>query len=171
MRKHLARLGKFLPRFKSLLLSLTMLLVSVGASVAADYPEGSDSKSTVVNVDQKSISGKVTDPDGLPLPGATVVVKGTVNGMATDIDGNFAVSGVEEGDVLLVAFVGFRTQEVTVGSQSTIIIALEVDAIGIEEVVTIGYGVQKKTTITREFKSCWSGILCIFDDDLYSQFD
>lgn len=147
MRKHLKELGKYLPRFKSLFLSLIVLLASAGA-MANDFPEGIESAKAEVSMDQKTITGKVTDPDGQPLPGATVVVKGTTNGVATDIDGNFALPGVNEGDVLLVAFVGFRTQEVTISNQSTVTIALEVDAIGIEEIVTVGYGVQKKTTVT-----------------------
>lgn len=148
MRKHLTGSGRNLPRFKSLCLSLIMFLVSVGAATAAGYPEGSNSNSTVVSTDQKSISGKITDPDGLPLPGATVVVKGTTNGMVTNIDGEFIVSGVNEGDVLTISFVGFRTQEFTVENQTSVTITLEVDAIGIEEIIAIGYGVQKKTTVT-----------------------
>jgi len=97
---------------------------------------------------QKSVSGKVTDETGQPLPGVTVVVKGTTQGTVTNSDGNYSITNIPENATLVFSFVGMRTQEVVVGNQTAISITMEVDAIGIEEVVAIGYGTQKKINVT-----------------------
>jgi len=97
---------------------------------------------------QKSVSGKVTDEKGEPLPGVTVVIKGTTQGTVTDIDGNFIVPNVPEDAVLQFSFVGMQSQEVAVEGKSVLTIKMELDAIGIEEVVAVGYGTQKKASVT-----------------------
>jgi TonB-dependent starch-binding outer membrane protein SusC len=97
---------------------------------------------------QPAVSGTVTDESGQPLPGVTVVVKGTTQGTVTNADGEYSLTNIPEDATLVFSFVGMRTQEVAVGNQSTINVELAVDAIGIEEVVAIGYGVQKKKLIT-----------------------
>lgn len=97
---------------------------------------------------QRSVSGKVTDSGGQPLPGVTVVVKGTTQGTVTNADGDYILPNVPENATLVFSFVGMRTQEIEVGNQNSINITLEVDAIGIEEVVAIGYGTVKKATST-----------------------
>ncbi len=96
----------------------------------------------------KNITGKVTDEQGLPLPGVTVVVKGTTRGTTTGADGNYALAGVDVGTTLVFSFVGMTSQEILVGSQSIIDVALVADAIGIEEVVAIGYGTKSVKTTT-----------------------
>ncbi|MFV0506406.1 MAG: SusC/RagA family TonB-linked outer membrane protein [Bacteroidales bacterium] len=96
---------------------------------------------------QKTITGKVIDESGLGMPGVAVVQKGTTIGSITDVDGKFSVS-VPEGAILQFSFMGMKTQEVTVGSEGTININMEPDAIGLEEVVAIGYGTQKKVNLT-----------------------
>ncbi|MFV0506404.1 MAG: SusC/RagA family TonB-linked outer membrane protein [Bacteroidales bacterium] len=96
---------------------------------------------------QKTITGKVIDESGLGIPGVAVVQKGTTIGSITDVDGKFSVS-VPEGAILQFSFMGMKTQEVTVGSEGTINISMEPDAIGLEEVVAIGYGTQKKSDLT-----------------------
>ncbi len=144
-------------RKKKLLLSmklvLILLLTSFNHVSASTYSNVNDSdlnrgKTEVVDVQQNAVSGKVTDNNGAPLPGVTVVVKGTSNGVITDTDGNFSLSDVSPDNILIFSFIGMQSQEVTIGNQSVINVAMEVDVIGIEEVVTIGYGVQKKTTVT-----------------------
>lgn len=97
---------------------------------------------------QKSITGLVKSTTGEPLPGVTVVIKGTTQGTATNIDGEFFMENVPEGAVLVVSFVGMKTQEVPVNDQTTLTIVLEDEAIGLEEVVAIGYTVRKKGEIT-----------------------
>ena len=96
----------------------------------------------------KSVSGKVTDSSGMPMPGVSVVVKGTTNGIITDANGNYSLSNVPENATLQFSFVGMKGQEVAVADKSTVNITLTEDAIGIEEVVAIGYGVTKKSDLT-----------------------
>ena len=84
-------------------------------------------------VQAQSISGTVTDENGVPLPGATVLVEGTQNGVSTDFDGNYSISA-SSGDTLVVSFVGYTTQSVVVGSSSTIDVSLQPDN-ALEEVV------------------------------------
>jgi TonB-linked SusC/RagA family outer membrane protein len=97
---------------------------------------------------QKSVSGKVTDSSGAPLPGVTVVVKGTTNGTITDSNGNYSLSNIPGNATLQFSFVGMKMQELAVGNQTTVNVTLAEDAIGIEEVVAVGYGTQKKTNLT-----------------------
>ncbi len=97
---------------------------------------------------QKAISGKVTDSSGSSLPGVTVVVKGTTQGTITDSDGNYSISDVSGNATLVFSFVGMKTMEVAVGNQTSINVILEEGTIGIEEVVAIGYGSQRKKDMT-----------------------
>ncbi len=96
---------------------------------------------------QVSIKGNVTDVSGETLPGVNVSVKGTTNGTITDIDGNFNLS-VLSNDVLLVSFVGYKSQEIPVAGQAEVKVILEEDVTDLNEVVVVGYGVQKKSDVT-----------------------
>ncbi len=102
---------------------------------------------------QKTVTGKVTDEDGQPLPGVTVIVKGTHQGTVTDIDGNYTITDVPENTILQFSFVGMRAQEVEVGSQSSVDVVMLQDSIGLDEVVAIGYGTMKKSDITGSVSS------------------
>uniref|UniRef100_UPI0032171760 TonB-dependent receptor n=1 Tax=uncultured Draconibacterium sp. TaxID=1573823 RepID=UPI0032171760 len=104
--------------------------------------------SSVIPAKQGEVTGKVTDENGEPLPGVTIVIKGTSSGTVTNFDGNYTIANVASGDVLLFSFVGMVSQEISVSNQSTINVAMKTDAIGIEEVVAIGYGTQKKVNLT-----------------------
>ena len=97
---------------------------------------------------QTSVSGKVTDSGGVPLPGVTVVVKGTTNGTVTNPDGKYMLSNIPHESVLQFSFVGMKTQDISVVNQSVIDVVMEEEAIGIGEVVAIGYGTQKKADLT-----------------------
>ena len=97
---------------------------------------------------QQSVVGKVTDSSGSPLPGVTVVVEGTTQGTITDNDGYYSLDDVPSGGVLVFSFVGMRTQKIPVSGKTSINITLVEEAIGIEEVVAIGYGSQKKVNLT-----------------------
>jgi TonB-linked SusC/RagA family outer membrane protein len=101
-----------------------------------------------LSAQQKSISGIVTDENGQTLPGVTVLVKGTTNGTVTNTDGVYTLPNIPEDATLVFSFIGMKTQEVAVGSQTSLNITMQVDAIGIEEVVAIGYGSQKKSDLT-----------------------
>jgi len=100
-----------------------------------------------------TVSGTVTDNTGGGLPGVTVVVKGTTNGMVTDFDGNYTLSNVPGDAVLIFSFVGMSTKEVPVAGKSEISVVLEEETIGIEEVVAVGYGTMKKSDLTGSISS------------------
>lgn len=95
----------------------------------------------VVQAQDRTVSGRIVDDTGEALIGASVTIKGTSSGTVTDIDGNFSLS-VSDGAVLVVSYVGYATQEIAVGSQTTIDVTLETDAEQLGEVVVIGYGTQ-----------------------------
>ena len=95
-----------------------------------------------------AITGTVTDSNGEPLPGVTVIIKGTTQGTATDVDGTYSLSVPGENEILMFSYIGFFTQEITVGSQRNINITLIEDARQLEEVVVVGYGAQKKVNLT-----------------------
>ncbi|WP_372935380.1 SusC/RagA family TonB-linked outer membrane protein, partial [Mariniphaga sediminis] len=96
----------------------------------------------------KKVSGKVTDPGGQPLPGVTVVVKGTTQGTVTNSDGDYSLSNISEGATLVFSFLGMKAQEVAVAGQSRIDVSMEEETIGLEEVVAVGYGTVKKIDLT-----------------------
>ncbi len=103
---------------------------------------------------QKSVSGKVTDNSDQPLPGVTVVVKGTTLGTITNAEGEYTLTNIPEDATLVFSFVGMRKQEIPVGGKTGINVTMEVDAIGIEEVVAVGYG----TLVKKELTSAISNI-------------
>ncbi len=94
------------------------------------------------------VSGTVYDSKGLPLPGVTVMVKGTTTGVSTDLDGRFSLSVPSSESILMFTFIGFNTQEIQVGNQSTFTVTLTENLADLEEVLVVGYGVQKRGTIT-----------------------
>ncbi|MEX2511912.1 MAG: TonB-dependent receptor [Cyclobacteriaceae bacterium] len=96
----------------------------------------------------RAVSGMVSNAEGQSIPGATVLVKGTSNGTVTDIDGNFSLTIGSEAEALVVSFVGMITKEVMIGNQSQINISLDEDTEELEEFIVIGYGTQKKATLT-----------------------
>ena len=103
--------------------------------------------SSVQSVQQtKKVSGTVVDAMG-PVIGASILEKGTSNGTVTDIDGNFSLN-VQPGATLVISYIGFLTQEIAVGNQSTINVTMKEDDTQLEEVVVVGYGVQKKKLVT-----------------------
>jgi TonB-linked SusC/RagA family outer membrane protein len=102
---------------------------------------------------QKSVSGKVTDSSGAPIPGVSVVLKGTTNGTITDTNGNYSLSNIPGNATLQFSFVGMKMQELVVEGKTIINVSLAEETIGIEEVVAIGYGVQKKSDLTGAISS------------------
>lgn len=107
-----------------------------------------------VSAQEVVVSGKVTSADdGEGLPGVNVLLKGTSTGAVTDFDGNYRVSVPDGSAVLVFSFIGYASQEVTVGSQTTINVALDSDVTALEEVVVIGYGTQTKKEVTSAVTS------------------
>ena len=99
-----------------------------------------------------TVSGRVTDASGQPLPGVTVSLPGTTTGTATDIDGKYSLT-VPEGTPLVFSFIGFETQTIAIGERSVIDIVLAEDMTSLDEVVVVGYGTQKKTSVTAAVSS------------------
>ena len=96
---------------------------------------------------EKTVNGIITDENGEAIIGANVSVKGTTIGTITDVDGNFSLS-IPENSLLQISYIGYLTQEIAVGNKSSFSIKLLEDTQKIEEVVVVGYGVQKKQTVT-----------------------
>ena len=106
---------------------------------------------------QSSITGTVSDADGSPLPGATVVVQGTSSGVTTDFDGNYSINA-SSGDVLSFSYVGYQTVDITVGSSLTINVTLTSDS-ALDEVIVTAYGTQTKQSVVGSVASIGSEIL------------
>lgn len=111
------------------------------------------STAEVVQQQQKVLIGKVTDSRGGGLPGVSIVIKGTNVGTITDIDGNYKLNNLSPETILTFSFIGMKTQDIKVGSSTKINVVLEDETIGIEEVVAIGYGTQKKGEVTSAVAS------------------
>jgi len=97
---------------------------------------------------ERKISGQVTDPSGMGLPGVSVLIKNTSIGTITDVNGGYTLEVRDDSDVLIFSFVGYKTEEVPVGSQSVINIVLQEDIAALEEVVVVGYGEIKRSDLT-----------------------
>lgn len=102
---------------------------------------------------ERNINGLVTDEQGQPLPGVTVVVKGITVGTITDSDGRFTLDIPPSSEILMFSFVGMRTQEIEIGEATTFSVVMQEDVFGIEEVVAIGYGVQRREAVTGSVAS------------------
>ncbi|MCK4993311.1 MAG: carboxypeptidase-like regulatory domain-containing protein, partial [Bacteroidales bacterium] len=97
---------------------------------------------------QISIRSKVSDDQGIALPGANVIIKGTTEGTVTDLGGKYSLEVPDAGSVLVFSFVGFADQEITVGNQTVIDVQLVAEIMPLDQVVVVGYGTQEKRDIT-----------------------
>ncbi len=100
------------------------------------------------NDESKNVTGKIVDSSGSPLPGVTVMLKGTNKGTVSDTDGNYSIKNIPYKGVLVFSFMGMKTMEIPVKDKTTINVTMVEDAIGIEEVVAVGYGTQRKVNLT-----------------------
>ena len=133
-----------LKKNKALLLTgaaLSVLACSVPQVYAAPQSVGGPTQS------DGKVRGTVTDPNGEPLIGATVMVKGTSKGAATDLDGNYVVDA-RPGDVLVVSYVGYLPSNVKVGNDGIVNIQLQENTNNLDDLVVVGYGTQKKKLVT-----------------------
>lgn len=108
--------------------------------------------SIATNAQEISIRGTIVDESGLPLPGVSVLVKGTSSGATSDLDGNYTISA-SPNSVLVYNYVGYTTTEQTVNSRTQINVSMKVDTRNLEEVVVVGYGTQKKSVVTGAISS------------------
>ena len=142
-------LKKLTPKVKVFLLAL--LLCTFGVSTATASTNSSTTTS-FNEVDQSTVTGTITDQDGIPLSGASVVVKGTTTGAVADFDGNYSISAASDA-TLVFSYVGYAPQEVQVNGRSTVNASLQPDASALDEVVLVGYGTQKKGEVTGSIET------------------
>ena len=135
-------------KFVNILLFTAAIIIGVSNLVLAQE-----------NSKQKSVSGKVIDKTGASLPGVSIVLKGTTIGVNSDATGNYSLTNIPENAILQFSFVGMITQEIVVRKQTSINVILEDETIGLEEVVTVGYGTQKKANLTGAVSSVDSKVL------------
>ena len=115
------------------------------------FPKGGSG--TEMMEQKQPVSGRVTDSSGQPLPGVTVFVKESTNGTVTDSDGNYSIEQVPVDAIIVFSFVGMRTQEIAIKGRSIIDVKLQDETIGLDEVVAVGYGTQKKSVVTGAISS------------------
>ncbi len=134
-----------LKKFKPISLILLAGATCFSANVFAETMPAKQN----MNISQQNgkVTGTVEDDLG-PVPGASVVVKGTTNGNITDMDGNFTLEGVKNGDIIVISYIGYTTQEIKYTGQPVLQIKLAEDTQKLEEVVVVGYGTQKKVNLT-----------------------
>ncbi|MEN8251507.1 MAG: carboxypeptidase-like regulatory domain-containing protein, partial [Bacteroidota bacterium] len=101
----------------------------------------------------RTITGIVSDQDGVPLIGVSITVKGTVTGTISDAEGKYSLSDIPDNATLVFSFIGMLTQEINISNQTSINVTMEADAIGLEELVVIGYGTVKKSDLTGSVSS------------------
>ena len=133
--------------FKILLAGAGLLCVESTSVSAETVIEKNSDIMKISMINDSKISGVIVDQEGLPVIGANVSVKGTTNGTITDMDGKFELD-VPAGAKLLISYIGYISQEIPVGSKSDFRIVLKEDTQNLEEVVVVGYGVQKKVNMT-----------------------
>jgi TonB-linked SusC/RagA family outer membrane protein len=102
---------------------------------------------------QRKITGKVTDSKGEPLPGVSIIVKGTANGTITNVDGNYELGKVDDSATLVFSFVGMTSQEIRVQGRTALNVVLEEETKGLDEVIVIGYGTAKRQDFTGSVAS------------------
>ncbi len=97
---------------------------------------------------EKTVTGLVTDSSGMPVPGVTIIIKGTTNGTSSDFDGNYSLYNVSPSDQITYSYVGMTTQTITVNNQTVINVVLQENLEALDEVVVVGYGTQKRGLVT-----------------------
>jgi len=128
-------------RTKNSLLLLLFVLVSFGFT-------------TFSHAQNRAINGKILDNAGIPIAGATVTIKSDQTiGVLSDFDGNYSIEVANTESILVFRYLGFVTKEIKVGSNTTIDVTLEEDAMGLDEVILVGYGTQKQTEVTAAISS------------------
>lgn len=140
------------PLRKSAVLSLLLASVISGnvSAQTADVPTGATAQASNQT---KTVKGLVKDDTGEPLIGATISITGTSSGTITDFDGNFQLDGVPANATLSISYIGYVTQQVVVTGKSDFNIILNRESLDLDEVVVIGYGVQKKSNVTGSISS------------------
>ncbi len=130
-----------------------IVLKSIPVEAPDDTPEVKAYRAVI------TVTGRILDETDQPIPGVNVLVKGTTNGTTSDTDGRFTLDVENESSVLVFSFIGYASQEITVGTQTNISVKMAQDVQSLQEVVVVGYGEQKKTTITGAVTSVKSDVI------------
>lgn len=133
--------------FKITSLSIFILMVGVFQTYASTSSEGNEMSASSAQQQEKTITGKVTDIAGEALPGVSIVVKGTLNGTITNIDGEFSMKIPTDTEFLQLSFIGMKTQLLNVSGKTEFEVVLQDDFSDLEEVVVVGFGVQKSSAV------------------------
>ena len=137
-----------LAKLRSGMKLLTMLLL-FGTILSFVAPAVTDAGNVSANdLQQKRVTGRVSDAGGSALPGVNIAEKGTANGAITDANGNFAISVASPASILSISFIGYSTQEVVVGDRTTIDIVLKESLSALDEIVVVGYSTQTRKSLT-----------------------
>jgi len=123
-------------KMKTVMKLTTVLLLSVSFQLSAG------------SLQQRAVAGRIVDNNGQALVGVNVVEKGTTNGAVSDVDGRFSLNVASASSVLVFSFIGYTSQEITVGSQAAINVTLVESAVGLDEIVVVGYGTQQRRAIS-----------------------
>ncbi|MDY3070148.1 MAG: TonB-dependent receptor [Parabacteroides sp.] len=137
---------KQIAQVSTLCLLLSAFSAEVQAGTSLDTTDSAVANDLVSQ--SKTVTGVVLDAANIPVIGANVIVKGTTNGTVTDMDGKFSLQNVPENAVLQVSYIGYLDQEIPVSGKSTVQVLLKEDTQKLDEVVVVGYGVQKKANLT-----------------------
>lgn len=149
-----SRIVKQMPKATTVQQAMNQLLA--GTDCVVTFSNGhiiiKKQASNTTNQQSKLVKGTIVDATGMPVIGANVMVKGTTNGTITDMDGNFSLEA-DNNAILVVSYIGFANQEISVGNQTNLSITMKEDAEALDELVVVGYGVQKKSNITGSVAS------------------
>lgn len=137
-------------RLNRQLILLLLLSCIFNSTYAEKHSAGADA---IVQQKSLTVSGLVVDKNREPVIGATIIVKGTANGTTTNLDGKYILKDVSANTVLQFKYLGMKTQEINIDNRSVINVTFEDESIGIEEVVVVGYGTQKKVNLTGAVSS------------------
>lgn len=135
-----------------LLFSAILFGFSPSTIVSEKLNYNKNESSRLVAIKLIQIKGNVTGPEGMPLPGVSIVIKGSVKGTQTDFDGNFTIAA-NKGDILVFSYLGMKTLEKVVADATTLNIVMTEETDSLEEVVVIGYGSVKKSDLTGSVSS------------------
>jgi len=145
--------------FKKILLPLGVIALMLLAGTFKIHASAFTGLSFETVYQQRTITGRVIDANGNPLPGVNIVEKGTTNGALTTSDGRYTLTVISTRPVLTFSFIGYVTQDVPVGDQATINITLLEAVTGLEEVVVVGYGTQRREAVTGSVASIAGDVL------------
>ncbi|MDP4223649.1 MAG: TonB-dependent receptor [Bacteroidota bacterium] len=156
---------KQIQHFVSLLLNIKKTGIVMGLTtfllLSGSFKTFAASFQPTTDDQQRVVSGRITDEKGQALPGVNIIEKGTTNGVISDVDGKYTLNVASGNSILVFSFVGYTSQEITVGSQTAINVTLAESAVGLDEIVVVGYGTQQKRAVsgsvarvtTKEFNS------------------